>query len=60
MAVTIKDVAEHAGVSVSTVSKVLNNWKTISQKTKDKVNASIKALNYTPNSQAVSFARGNT
>lgn len=60
MSVTIKDVAEHAGVSVSTVSKVLNNWKTISQKTKDKVNASIQELNYTPNAQAVSFARGNT
>ena len=60
MSVTIKDVAEHAGVSVSTVSKVLNDWKTISQATKDKVNSAIKELNYTPNSRAVSFARGNT
>ena len=60
MSVTIKDVAEHAGVSVSTVSKVLNNWKTISEKTKEKVNRSIKELNYTPNARAVSFARGNT
>ena len=60
MPVTIKDVAEHAGVSVSTVSKVLNDWKTISQATKYKVNSAIKELNYTPNSRAVSFARGNT
>ena len=60
MPITIKDVAEHAGVSVSTVSKVLNNWKTISVATKEKVNRSIKELNYTPNSRAVSFARGNT
>lgn len=60
MAVTIKDVAKHAGVSVSTVSKVLNDWKTISQATKDKVNNAIKELNYTPNARAVSFARGNT
>ncbi len=60
MAITIKDVAKHAGVSVSTVSKVLNDWKTISQETKDKVNRSIKELNYTPNARAVSFARGNT
>lgn len=60
MAVTIKDVAEKAGVSVSTVSKVLNNWKTISQQTKDKVNQAIEELQYTPNARAVSFARGNT
>lgn len=60
MPITIKDVAERAGVSVSTVSKVLNDWKTISNETKEKVNRSIKELNYTPNSRAVSFARGNT
>ena len=60
MPITIKDVAERAGVSVSTVSKVLNNWKTISTATKEKVNRSIKELNYTPHSRAVSFARGKT
>ena len=60
MPTTIKDVAERAGVSVSTVSKVLNDWKTISQSTKEKVNQAIKELNYTPNSRAVSFARGVT
>ena len=60
MPTTIKDVAERAGVSVSTVSKVLNDWKTISQTTKERVNLAIKELNYTPNSRAVSFARGVT
>ncbi len=60
MSVTIKDVAKHAGVSVSTVSKVLNDWKTISQETKNKVNKAIEELHYTPNMRAVSFARGNT
>lgn len=60
MPTTIKDVAERAGVSVSTVSKVLNDWKTISQSTKEKVNLAIKELNYTPNARAVSFARGVT
>lgn len=59
MAVTISDVALKAGVSTSTVSKVINNNPTISEKTKAKVNAVIKELKYIPNSRAVSFARGS-
>lgn len=60
MPITIKDVAEEAGVSPSTVSKVLNNWSTISDGTVAKVHAAIKKLNYTPNARAVSFARQST
>ncbi len=60
MPVTINDVARLAGVSTSTVSKVINNWSTISQQTVDKVNEAIKALNYTPNARAVNFARQST
>lgn len=60
MAVTISDVAKAAGVSVSTVSKVLNNWSTISPATTEKVRQVIKQLNYTPNARAVSFARQDT
>lgn len=60
MAVTISDVAQRAGVSTSTVSKVLNNWSTISDQTKEKVMKAVEELNYIPNSQAVSFARGAT
>lgn len=60
MAATIREVAEKAGVSVSTVSKVLNGWTTISDATKEKVLAAVRELNYTPNASAVHFARGCT
>lgn len=60
MAATISDVAKEAGVSTSTVSKVLNNWSTISPATCERVQAAIQKLNYTPNSRAVSFAKGRT
>lgn len=58
MAVTIRDVAREAGVSTSTVSKVLNNWSTISPETISRVRRAIEKLNYIPNARAVSFARG--
>ena len=60
MAVTISDVATEAGVSKSTVSKVLNNWSTISPETVARVQDAIKKLNYVPNARAVSFARQTT
>ena len=56
--VSIKDVAKHAGVAISTVSKVLNNWSTISPETCARVRQAIEKLHYTPNAQAVSFAKG--
>lgn len=60
MAATIRDVAKEAGVSTSTVSKVLNNWSSISPETCARVRAAIDKLQYTPNARAVSFARGAT
>ena len=60
MAATISDVAKEAGVSTSTVSKVLNNWSSISPETCARVHAAIEKLHYTPNARAVSFARGAT
>jgi LacI family transcriptional regulator len=60
MAATIKDVAREAGVSISTVSKVLNGWSTISPATVSRVNEVISKLNYTPNARAVSFAKQTT
>ena len=40
--VSIKDVARHAGVAISTVSKVLNNYPNVSEETRKKVNESVK------------------
>ena len=47
--VTIKDVAAKAGVNPSTVSRVLKDNKSISQKTKDKVRKAMAELGYVPN-----------
>lgn len=54
--VSIKDVAKHAGVAISTVSKVLNNYPNISEATKEKVNASIKELGFVPNTIAAALS----
>jgi len=45
---TIYDVAEKAGVSIATVSKVINNRGKISEKTKKKVFEVMKQLDYQP------------
>jgi len=50
--VSIREVAKHAGVAISTVSKVLNGYPNISEETKKKVQQAIKELNYIPNSIA--------
>ena len=50
--VSIRDVAKHAGVAISTVSKVLNNYPNVSDETKNKVNQAIKELNFIPNTIA--------
>ncbi len=54
--VSIKDVAKHAGVAISTVSKVLNNYPNVTDATKQKVNRAIKELNYVPNSIAAALS----
>lgn len=48
----IYDIAKEAGVSITTVSRVLNNKENISKKTKDKVEYILKKYNYTPNAIA--------
>ena len=50
--VSIKDVAKHAGVAISTVSKVLNNYPNVSNDTKEKVNKAIQELGFVPNAVA--------
>lgn len=55
MAVTIKDVAKAAGVSVSTVSLVINNSNLVKLETRYKVLQAIKDLGYKPNEYARSL-----
>lgn len=56
MRVTIKDIAEKTGLSVSTVSLVLNNKKhRLSQETRDRVWAAAREMGYRPNQLAVSL-----
>lgn len=54
--VSIKDVARHAGVAISTVSKVLNNYPNVSEETKKKVNEAVEELNFLPNSVAAALS----
>ena len=56
----IKDVANKANVSISTVSRVINNTYGVSEKTKLKVMEAVKSLNFTPNEIARNFQRGDT
>lgn len=53
---TIYQVSELAGVSLATVSRVLNKNARVSDKTRDKVTAAMKELGYRPNSIAQSLA----
>lgn len=49
---TIKDVANLAGVSVATVSRMMNNRGVVSDKTRRKVMRAMKELSYRPNEMA--------
>ena len=49
---TLADVAAEAGVSLTTVSRVLNNRGYLSQATRDRVAAAIEKLSYRPNQVA--------
>lgn len=58
--ITIDDVAREAGVSVSTVSRILNNKPDVSQTTRRRVQAVIDRLGYVPNLQAKGLAAGKS
>ncbi len=50
--VTIADVAIAAGVSVPTVSRMLNNKEYVAKETRERVNQAIQKLGYVPHIQA--------
>lgn len=60
MPATIRDVAKHAGVSIKTVSRVINNESRVSEKMRAKVVASMQALGFTPNISARRLAQGRS
>ncbi len=60
MAPKIKDVARKAGVSVTTVSRVLNGERYVKDDMKEKVNRAIAELGYTPSHIARSLVRKKT
>ncbi|MFT8336952.1 LacI family DNA-binding transcriptional regulator [Schleiferilactobacillus harbinensis] len=57
---TIRDVAKLAGVSISTVSKALNQSSAVTEKTRQKILAAAKQLNYVPNSMGKQLKSGRT
>jgi DNA-binding LacI/PurR family transcriptional regulator len=60
MAITIRDVANRAGVAVGTVSRVVNNRPDVNAKLRERVQRALKELNYRPNARAQSFARNSS
>lgn len=58
--VSIRDVAREAGVAISTVSKVLNNYPNVRDETKEKVNTAIEKLGFVPNSIASALSSKRT
>ena len=58
--ITIIDVAREAGVSFSTVSRVVNNFKHVKPETRERVEAAMKKLGYVANLKARSLAGGRS
>ena len=57
---TIKDIAKISGVSVSTVSRVLNNHPDVSEDVRHKVMAVVEKYNYIPNNSARALGQSKT
>lgn len=58
--ITLKDLAQKLGVSVSTVSKALNDSSEISEGTTQRIKALAKYYNYQPNRMALSLKKNQT
>lgn len=59
-ATSLKDVAQAAGVSVTTVSRLLNGSLDLPAETKKRIDDAIRALNYQPNPHARRLSRGRS
>ncbi len=57
---TMSDVAAHAGVSIKTVSNVINDWPYVTDETRQKVQQAIETVGYRPNHLARSLVTGKT
>lgn len=55
---TIRDVAKHAGVSAGTVSNVLNRPSYVSREVRERVQAAMRDLDFTPSAHARQYRRG--
>lgn len=60
MPITLKDVAERAGVSRSAVSRTFTEGASVSTKTREKVEKAAQELGYSPNALASSLTTGRT
>ena len=60
MSVTMRDIAERAGVSLITVSRALNNKPDVSKETRARVRAIAEELQYAPNVHARALASGDS
>ena len=58
--ITLAEIAQTAGVSPATVSRVLNGDQRVAQERIDKVNKAVRSLGYSPNRAARSLATGKT
>lgn len=56
--ISIEDVAKRAGVSITTVSRVINNFPTVTVRNRQKVEEAIASLKFRPNVSAQRLARG--
>ena len=57
---TIREIADHAGVSIATVSRVLNGRGDVSDETRDLVSRVIRENGYTANRNARGLSAGRT
>ena len=60
MRTSLKDIANHLKLSISTVSRALSGGRDVSEKTRDMVLKAAAELNYRPNPLGLNLKRGNT